>query len=721
MPQAVEFKFTNPDNSLGRLQLISFKFSNNFENLASEIEIKTAKSHTVLEDARVMFKVEGALKLIGQVDSIDEESDEFDIVTVTSAEKLFEERPGQAYTYPDGTTLNEMLSDDPPTAGGRVGMIYFMNSGLEPAWTLHSGYIYKLAGGGTTRLGSTDLYENDVKLTRATTLGGVTAGKYYQSTTDLYVWCTDNVDPSYRLMTAPNWRDTRVRLGTIANGSTSFAVPFKFGTESGMDTIIGILWAALLEAQFVPKVDGYVYLNASATIGRGSESSPVSVFSYGARNTTKIKKTVASGQLRVNSIVALGAGSGATQTLKAVSDLSSTKIGQLWRVGIYDAPGCSGAMLSNLASKSLTEHRDNKIYSIAGQADWALMPGDSIKAIPKNSAPVNTRIKAISYNWPDNTMTIEAGRRQLTLSEALGKKLDLLRTLSSIAQSIATQWSESFDGNVDDAHPLSTSFELPTDKIDTNFPHRFYVRLNIEAYETDTESVTTAAHNNGGVTGSHSGYGGHNTSAKTQLAHSVPSVTGYSYSSSYLVGSGSGSTDSRTASVSSYSASTNTISSHSHVYYRANSATGGHSHFFYSGTGYAVNPADHTHVIPSHSTYNAGDQYHETTHDSAKSRVVFTEPQTPAEMAEWIKTHDTGNSIHYLDVTIKLNGTEISGSPVLDLYIGDSTGELDVTTLIQEGENQVEVSIVDHSNPSDPVRCKISGSVGAEYYIDNYA
>jgi len=81
----------------------------------------------------------------------------------------------------------------------------------------------------------------------------------------------------------------------------------------------------------------------------------------------------------------------------------------------------------------------------------------------------------------------------------------------------------------------------------------------------------------------------------------------------------------------------------------------------------------------------------------------------------------TGNSIHYLDVYVELNGVAVSGSPFPNLYIGDSIGDVDVTNQIIVGDNFLEIKIKEHTSSSIPVRCAVRGSINSTYYISPYA
>lgn len=99
---------------------------------------------------------------------------------------------------------------------------------------------------------------------------------------------------------------------------------------------------------------------------------------------------------------------------------------------------------------------------------------------------------------------------------------------------------------------------------------------------------------------------------------------------------------------------------------------------------------------------------------------MFTEPISETIMTSFKKLLDTGNSTHLLDVSVKINGTHVPGSPFPGLYIGDSE-EVDVSHLVQDGKNIIEIGIKEHYDPSIPVRCSVRGSLNAVYYIYPFA
>ena len=118
-------------------------------------------------------------------------------------------RPGERVLLKRGCEWYEQIVI--PTSGksGRPITFADYSSGALPklngstlmtGWTNESGNIYKVNKTQTdhARLG---VWEDGVRLARMTSLGAViAAGQYYFSGTVLYVWCTDNADPSTHVM-----------------------------------------------------------------------------------------------------------------------------------------------------------------------------------------------------------------------------------------------------------------------------------------------------------------------------------------------------------------------------------------------------------------------------------------------------------------------------------------------------------------------------------------
>ena len=153
------------------------------------------------------------------------------------------------------------------------------------------------------------------------------------------------------------------------------------------------------------------------------------------------------------------------------------------------------------------------------------------------------------------------------------------------------------------------------------------------------------------------------------------------------------------------------------------SAAGSHAH---SGYYYPVSHASHVHTIPSHYTNDAGSQSHETPIESANARGGSTEhPIRQSILEGLIKKYGTGNSIHYLTLTVKVNDVQVPGSPFsgaggTGLYIGDSIDNIDISDLVDVGErNTIELSISEFGG-SDVVRCSLSGNVNVSSIISAF-
>ena len=90
-----------------------------------------------------------------------------------------------------------------------------------------------------------------------------------------------------------------------------------------------------------------------------------------------------------------------------------------------------------------------------------------------------------------------------------------------------------------------------------------------------------------------------------------------------------------------------------------------------------------------------------------------------------IKKYGTGNSIHYLTLTAKVNGVQVPGSPFsgaggTGLYIGDSIDAIDISDLVTVGaQNTIELSISEFGG-SDVVRCSLSGNVNVSAIISAF-
>jgi len=59
---------------------------------------------------------------------------------------------------------------------------------------------------------------------------------------------------------------------------------------------------------------------------------------------------------------------------------------------------------------------------------------------------------------------------------------------------------------------------------------------------------------------------------------------------------------------------------------------------------------------------------------------MVTETKTSTVREIWLNFGETGNSIHYLTLTIKINGSHVDGSPFPNYYPGDSISDIDISS-----------------------------------------
>jgi hypothetical protein len=663
----------------------------------------------------------------------------------------------QFYEYPAGTTILDMLSSDAPTPGKVLGLLWQLNSNLPQGEGVYTGSneIYKYSGFGTlSRCGTAAIYVDTTSLSLGSSATTLTRGQYFRDSQDLWIRTPDGRDPKYWIVSITNYRDTRLRRGTITTGTHTYAVPYRISKTNFRDVIEKIILALGCEREMdhragtmvngIVTVLGLTYLNLKTLIGRGSLTAPVSEFK--ADNVNEFHEETTGGDV-FNSIIGAGPGSGYTQVVAAKSNMNTRGA---WREKTYTS-SVLGELLSASLSKIWTDTADPRCWTSKGEADLSLFPGDYVSITPKHSQNLIKRVKQIIHR-SDETMDAQINQRILEPEDYMRARATLLSEFNSFIATQKTSWSSSFGPtNIDDSDNVNREFSgsakftinIPTGTIDTEFATKFYLRMDIAAYESSIESSATPAHDNGGVTGSHAGYGGP-TSSMPQTAHQIPStatqatggtyatvslyhhVHGYNFTTPTTGSHGHISTISNSATTDDYQLAP--PYQHRHNYWMANTGVavqpnGDHQHTINTSTGYGdgsniwnVAGYDHTHPVYSWNTNAAANQSHDWS-TTAKDRAVFTEPQASDILQEFKSMKETGNSIHYLDVYVTMNGNPISGSPFPNLYIGNSISDVDVSSLMIVGDNDLEVSIKEHTSSSIPVRCAIRGSINATYYL----
>ena len=360
-------------------------------------------------------------------------------------------------------------------------------------------------------------------------------------------------------------------------------------------------------------------------------------------------------------------------------------------------------------------------------------------------------------------MDLEVGQRLRTLQEILKGKEEVQSVLASFyGAHTKTAWSWSLpDTNIDSYNPISHKFLLastddstkdgddPTlgnGEIDPNFPFQVLLSLRIDWYKSSVKSATVDGESHSSV-GSHSGYGGVDTSDEEMTAHSVPAtattssslregapVYGHSHTLGWADASGNA--------ISYISLGVSwTDEEHWYEYLVTDVwiddydydtfALDYHGHSVSSGGGTVlwVNTENHTHPVLSHYTNAAGDQSHTEALKSAKTRAGSNQhsDQTLDENNQKIEfaVNDLATgSVKLMSLTVKCNGSHVPGSPFTDggagLYIGDSLDSIDISSLVNVGEtNEITVQVAAYG-AADPVKCNISGNVNVSAIISAF-
>lgn len=744
----IKITVTNPDGQTVCPILVERPAFDEYLDNPRRMTAKIDKNSGLNSQGTVRVDRKGKIILLGHIKRFDQSKKEYDVLTLDSAEAILDDRIGQFYRYPASTTLNSMLASD---MGGSVVGLLAMANGLIPrgSFTLHSGAIYKWAGMGTaSRLGTlTQLYQNATLLTKVSAIP-VAAASWYQSATDLYVWCSDSRDPKYHLIIAPNFKDTLVRLGTISTGTTAFAVCYEVGPNKIFPPIKALILAGGLEYTIRYEKDGYAYLDGSVTVGKGSASEPVATYIETKNAEITIDQMDGFGKLQA--LLGQGAGAGITQQCAAAFD--TTTLG-VWREGIYQAGGLFGTMLSSATTKVFADCQDPTIYNVrAIDQDWSQAVGNYVAIIRNDYQPVYKRIKHISQK-PGGDMLLEVGQRLRTLQELLKAGEEVQNILSSFYGSHTQNgfsWSLA-QQNIDSYTPISIDFDLNSSEengeIDVNFPYQVTLSLKIGWYTSSVKNATVSGPAHSSV-GSHAGYGGKETSSKPMTAHSVNSFTDDYTSNTEIVPSALHSHTGRTgtAADNSYDSALVYVSiayedDGEYVYwvgideyefvtfseYDHDHVTGG------SGVSGQTTVADdqHRHGIPAHVTQAAADQSHVGGADTAKDRAgssthadqTLTDDNTKLE--KLLEEVGVWHSVHYLTLSVKLNGSHVPGSPFsgsggTGLYVGDSLDAIDLTDLATVGTKNTLTLEVTEFGGAGPVRCSISGQVAVNAVISAF-
>jgi hypothetical protein len=733
----------NPDGGEIHPSMVDLPAYDEYMDRPRRLVAKIEKGSATHSRGTVKVIRRGKTILLGHIKRLDQSKPEHDTLTLDSAEAILEARIGAFYRYPAGTTLNGMLSEK--LGESVVGLLAMANS-LVPrgSFTQHSGAIYKWAGRGTaSHLGAINqLFQGTALLTKVSGIP-TSPGTWYQSSSDLYLWTTDSKSPDYHLILIPNFKDTLLRLGSLEGGDRTFPVCFEVGETEIFPTIKSMILAGGLEYQPRYGKDDQAYIDGKATIGKGSEASPIATYTEGMDAEISIDTIDDLGEIQA--LIGQGAGSGITrQTAAAMGQTTSPGV---WREAIYQAPGLYGGMLQNATEKAFQDYADPTIYNIRTiDQDWAQSVGNYIEIRRHRHMPIVRRIKHIQMK-PDGVMLLEAGQRLRTIKELLQAGNDIQRALSSFyGTHTKNAWSWGIDSqNIDSGTPLTINFELRSSEengeIDPNFPYQVLLNVRLDWFKSSVKSATVGGASHGAV-GSHSGYGGGETSDEEMTAHGITQKETTELSSglfSIYAFSGLGPYGTNDASTNIGDVENAVVAFALEIdfedkdwyFYDVDSesfSTKYHNHTFGPASQFLNMAGKHKHTLPAHNTSAAGEQHHTESTESAKTRAgssqhdeqILTVDNNKIEyMLNWLPT----GSAALLTLAITCNGQHVPGSPFTGaggLYIGDRLDNIDISDLVSVGGNNTLVYQLSEYGGSNPVKCSLSGNVSVNAIISAF-
>jgi len=613
----------------------------------------------------------GEVVLRGLITDVETKGDGSQLIECYSKEWLLKKRFTFYYTYThDDATVGEMLEDD--LTGDYVGLLAMARSLLPPnMFSLYSGSTYKLTGGGTGSVfGSAIPYHDTTALTLGSGAGSLAEGQYWRNATDLYVRLPGSVNPRYELVSMADWCDPKVRLGDISDiSSETFAAPYRLATgRSVWEYIQKLIKATGAYVRWRAEVDDpYLYLDASlTTYGRGSSTEGILSFVEPRYRIDRI----APDDVEVHGLIGIGAGDGKTIEMASTLDMAASGniVLDVVRDGyLYES------FLDSVLSQIYGERAVEDCHQIEGPEAPLLRCGDYVNVKRAGFGRKVEAVKKIDIRG-DGLMRLWTGKRPRDAEDLIAATNALLQEQSSFAQSHLNMWSDSHTGNVTNSVPLvwNPDFSDENGVIDTSFTAatRIYLSFSIGWYKADVSGVDTRSHIHTGRTGSHSGYGGGQTSQAGGHYHGVTGATSDGSSVQTTVTATvqkrtNYASTSHSHSVSGVTAYTGVTSSHDHTYWRTYTSTGSggdsHDHYVYSNTT-SVAATGHKHTVAGQTTTTISDHPHTEATYTAKDRTVYTEPLTAADVDKFLSEESTG-SLKYLTIRIYANGVEVAGSP----------------------------------------------------------
>ena len=198
------------------------------------------------------------------------------------------------YIFAAGSTMAEIFSSSstPFQSGGlpSFGLLYMLQSIVPNGqFEAYSATVSKLPGGGInsalhgyTLRASNNYpdYDTDESgastLALASSLAAITEMQYWETADDLYIMFGDgSYGPNAFLTFADFWLDCKIRSAITSTSAITKDLVLHGKAKSKLDEFVEGLG---LEAEFMPRSDGYVYLSLATEIGRGSATAPIEIF-----------------------------------------------------------------------------------------------------------------------------------------------------------------------------------------------------------------------------------------------------------------------------------------------------------------------------------------------------------------------------------------------------------------------------------------------------------
>lgn len=330
------------------------------------------------------------------------------------------------YIFASGSTMAEIFSSSstPFQSGGlpSFGLLYMFQSIIPPGtWTAYSATVAKLPGGGInsalhghTLRASNNYPDYDTDESGASTLalaGSLaTIGEmeYWETDDGLYVKFGDgSYGPNSFLVFADYWLDCKIRSAVTDTRASTKDLNLLGQAKKKLDEFIEGLG---LECQFLPYLDGYVYMSLATEISRGSETDPIEYFDDGEN----CKITVAPSSSPAIQ-AAIGILDNDTGNTAAAFDFDSKEI-QLLKV--VDGHGDIRPAVEARLDAEIANNQPSISVEVT-RRELFLRIGDYVRI---NSAKTGMQVLRITQIHNDARSTkIEVGRMPFILSAGFGE------------------------------------------------------------------------------------------------------------------------------------------------------------------------------------------------------------------------------------------------------------------------------------------------------------